>query len=388
MQIVELPVPTTLDEPAATDFVATVAVRNEVQNLICGQQAGVFSAEELLPNWTDPYAPKRLFAGCVDGRIVARGVCETAVNGSPDVALLQIEVLAKFRGMGIGTALLDAMIAAAREEGRTTLQAYAGAAEQSGQRLTAATGHGSVPVDDPGVRFLLRHGWTLEQVERGSRLPLPVADLDARVSAAQEASGPDYRVHTWVDRAPTHWVPDLAELGTGMGTDAPSAELEAEDVWTPERWIEEEERNEGSPRTLLVAAVEHVPSGRIVGFTELSAPAELDRAEPGRHHRRARSPRAPARHAAEGREPRAPPAAAAGASRGDHIQRRGEPAHARRQRGGRVRAVRLRGGVEEDAGALNSRGSTVPRRDPRFGVNDLGEFLSLSLAGRCCGSVG
>lgn len=84
-------------------------------------------------------------------------------------------------------------------------------------------------------------------------------------------------MHTWVDRAPTHWVPDLAELGTGMGTDAPSAELEAEDVWTPERWIEEEERNEGSPRTLLVAAVEHLPSGRIVGFTELSAPAESDR---------------------------------------------------------------------------------------------------------------
>lgn len=74
MEIVQLPVPTTLDEPAATDFVATVAVRNEVQNLILGAEAGTFSAEELLPNWTDPYSPKRLFAGRVDGRRARRAV--------------------------------------------------------------------------------------------------------------------------------------------------------------------------------------------------------------------------------------------------------------------------------------------------------------------------
>ncbi len=67
-------------------------------------------------------------------------------------------------------------------------------------------------------------------------------------------------------------------LYTRMSTDAPSAGLEEpEDVWTVERLLDTEEKSALSPRSELVAVVEHVPTGRLVGYTELSVPAELDR---------------------------------------------------------------------------------------------------------------
>ena len=67
-------------------------------------------------------------------------------------------------------------------------------------------------------------------------------------------------------------------LLTRMSTDAPSAGLdEPEDPWSVERLVLEEERHASSPRTALVAAVEHVPTGTLAGFTSLDAPRETHR---------------------------------------------------------------------------------------------------------------
>src|SRR5690606_29522647 len=118
-----------------------------------------------------------------------------------------------------------------------------------------------------------------EQVERLSRLPLPVPGLDDLVAAAAAASGPDYVVHRWTGGTPERWREDMALLATRMSTDAPSAGLEEpEDVWTVERIIEADARIAANPRERIVAAVEHVPSGHLAGFTVLSAPKQLHRA--------------------------------------------------------------------------------------------------------------
>ena len=53
------------------------------------------------------------------------------------------------------------------------------------------TGFGSVPRDHEDTRFLLARGYRLEQVERASRLALPVEGLVARLAAAQHFSGAD-----------------------------------------------------------------------------------------------------------------------------------------------------------------------------------------------------
>jgi len=66
-------------------------------------------------------------------------------------------------------------------------------------------------------------------------------------------------------------------LLTRMSTDAPSAGLEEpEDEWTVERLLTDEESNAGV-RIALTTAVEHVPSGALVGFTEIAVPTEQDR---------------------------------------------------------------------------------------------------------------
>lgn len=278
----ELPIPTAPGADGWADFRAATAVRNAVEAAAYGTGELALSAEELLPFWLNQqYAPARMLAARVAGEIVARGVYETLPEASTDVAWVAVEVLPAFRRRGIGTALADRLEAIADEEGRVRTLVYTASSDAPGERLPSPTGFGSVPLANPEVRFLLARGYTLEQVERGSRLPLPVDDgeLARHLDAASKASGPDYVVHRWVDRTPERWREDMALLRTRMTTDAPSAGLEEpEEVWTVERVVLEEEAFADGPRTTLTAVVEHLPSGRLAGFTELSVPAEADRA--------------------------------------------------------------------------------------------------------------
>jgi GNAT superfamily N-acetyltransferase len=70
----------------------------------------------------------------------------------------------------------------------------------------------------------------------------------------------------------------MAFLRQLMSTEEPDAGLEEpEDLWTVERLLANEERLAESPRTLVTAAVEHLPTGAIAGFTTLSVPTEVDR---------------------------------------------------------------------------------------------------------------
>lgn len=280
--IERLSVPPSLDAPGAEDFLASVDVRNAVRVHDAGTEDVAASAELLLPGWLDPHEPKILLVARVDGRIVARGVCERRVTET-ETAWLIAEVHPEYRGRGIGRALSLALEKAARAEGRTKLIVYAPSPEPAAgdERVDAPTGFGSVPAGNPEVRLLRDLGYTLEQVERGSRLQLPVdPELLSAATARARASAPEaeYRLHSWVDRTPPQWREGIVHLLTRMSTDAPSAGLEEpEDEWTIERLLADEESNAGV-RIALTTAVEHVPSGALVGFTEIAVPTEQDRA--------------------------------------------------------------------------------------------------------------
>jgi GNAT superfamily N-acetyltransferase len=276
--ISELMIPKDLDGPHGDDFREMVEVRTIIEEDRFGTPELTYSAEELLPGWLDEHEPKRLAVARVGGRQVARGIYETRPEGAADVAWVNVEVLPTHRGKGIGTALAAWIEDLARAEGRTTLHTYSLAKDVPGERVPAPTGFGSLPADDPGVRFLMRRDWTLEQIERSSRLVLPAVGLEEQLAAAVAASGPDYRVHTWVDRTPERWLPDIALLATRMSTDAPTAGLDSgEEVWTVQRVLDAEELQAASPRRQLIAAVEHVPSATLAGYTELSVPPEVER---------------------------------------------------------------------------------------------------------------
>ena len=280
--IEELTIPATLDgSPAARDFEQSVEARNAAEAASFGATGMDFTAAELLPGWQESaHERRRLFGARVDGRIVARGTFETRKQGDAvATAWLSVQVDPASTRRGIGRALADAVEAAAVAEGKRKLQVYASTLAADGPRLDSPTGFGSLPAEGREVRFLLARGFALEQVERASRLDLPVAPdlLERRRAVAEERSG-DYRVRLWEGRAPAELLPDLAVLATRMSTDAPSAGLQQdEDVWTVERWLEHEERDAQSPRATLYAAAEHLPSGRLAGYTELSVPRDPSR---------------------------------------------------------------------------------------------------------------
>jgi len=265
----EIVIPQTLDDPSGPDFSGSIAVRNAVQAAAFGTNEMFMPADDMLPFWLDPHEPKRLLVARIDGRIVARAVVEHTLESS-EIAWVTVEVLPEFRAVGIGSALADRAEGLASDVDRIVV--YAPLPDASGDRVHPPTGFGSLPADRPEVRFLIARGYTLEQVERASRLALPAPALPA-------APPPDgYRVHQWIDRTPERWLPDMAALFTLMSTDEPSAGLdEPEDVWTVERLVEYEQRRSSGSREYLVSVVEHVPSGKVVGLTELAVPADLER---------------------------------------------------------------------------------------------------------------
>lgn len=278
----ELSIPAAPGRPGWAEFAAAVEVRNRVEAHGYGTGELAQSAEELLPAFLTPeHSPRRLFVARAAGAIVARAVYETQSDPASEFAWFTVEVLPAWRGRGIGSALSTVLESLADAERRSSRVIYAVSPPGPGERLAAPTGFGSVPLANPEVRFLLERGYRLEQVERGSRLQLPVdpAFLADQLAAAGARAGEDYTVLSWTGRTPERWLADLALLYTRMSTDAPTAGLEEpEEVWSVERLRREQEAYATGPRVAVVTAALHRPSGRLAGFTELSVPGDPGRA--------------------------------------------------------------------------------------------------------------
>jgi GNAT superfamily N-acetyltransferase len=277
----EIVIPATIDAPDAVDFIEMTHVRNEIEADTFGNRDLAYEPAELLPHWQNPYQPQTCLVARVDGRIVARGVYEAPIENDSIEVWLAIEVLPAFRRRGIGSALFDRLRAMSKADGRAVLQSYAiHKSAESGETLPSPTGFGSVPLGNPETRFLLERDFTLQQVERISRLDLPVdaTSFAASLAAATKAAGSDYRLVRWTGRTPDPWLDGIALLHRRMSTDAPGAGMEfTEEVWDADRVRALDDSRDASPRTMLVVAAEHVPTGTLAGFTELFVPIEVSR---------------------------------------------------------------------------------------------------------------
>ncbi len=281
--IEEIEIPTGPDHPTYAAFDASVAIRNAVEAEAVGSLALAITTDELLPIYQDTeYEPHRLWLAWVDGEVVGRGMLSWTIVEESPAAWVYFEVGLAHRNRGIGTALMEIVEAEARKLDKTIVQGNGTHLQVSGGTdIVPPTGFGSVNTADPGVRFLHKHGYTLEQIARGStiRLPADPVLLAQSRAAADAKAGPDYRVLTWEGPTPAEWLFDLARLKEQMSTDEPQAGLEVTpEVWDDARVRKHDEDSAAGGRVMLTTVVEHIPTGRLVAINELSVPADLSRA--------------------------------------------------------------------------------------------------------------
>lgn len=271
IEIRPLTIPDSIDATDASDFVEMVRVRNTVYREISGHDDHRISADELLPHYRPtPYERRLAWVVVEDGAIVGRVGVDLPNEDGSKIAMWLIELQRDVWGRGIGTAAYELVERTARENGRTVLQAWAEHPAAPGPRLAPPTGFGEIPRDHV-ARFFLRHGYTLEQVERNSAFDLTGSfDTVERLLAEARAASADYRVVQWFAPTPPEYAEGYAWMKSRMSTDAPSAGLEFdEETWDPARIAQHDARYTETGRTLQVTAAQHIATGTLCAFNEL-----------------------------------------------------------------------------------------------------------------------
>lgn len=273
--IEEIAIPATVAEADLPTFQQITDLRNVIVAEYLDDVMATDRVEELLSSiMNQTYERNRLFVVRHEGSMVAHAWLSWAVEPGTRVSWIEVNVHPDHRKQGIGSALIDRLEAISRHDGRPIAQ---GGGKHhitiSGPRLESPTGFGELPRKDPVVRFLLEHGYTLEQVYRISLLRLPAAaeTLSARLVEAQAHAGSDYRIHRWTGPTPLRWRDDVAVIMNRMSTDAPAGNLEVEEEpWDADRVRQQDERRTMAGRIGLVAAVEHIPTGKLVAYSGMS----------------------------------------------------------------------------------------------------------------------
>ncbi|MFF0294786.1 GNAT family N-acetyltransferase [Kitasatospora sp. NPDC004614] len=157
------------------------------------------------------------------------------------------------RRRGVGSALLSAAAAAAREDGRRAMlvQAVEGS---------------------PGDAFLTARGF-------GRALALDYARLDltsptSAPAATEVPLHPGYRLISWLGSCPDEWLATFTVSRTAMD-DTPMGDTDfGVVVWDEARVLAAEKAVEDRGELLHTVAVVEEATGSIVGFTELVLPAD------------------------------------------------------------------------------------------------------------------
>lgn len=174
------------------------------------------------------------------------------------VAMLWLSVRHDARGRGIGGALLSRAERIAAEHGRRTVLAET---EWAAGATDAAEG------------WAAAHGYAIAQTTLRSRQALP-GDRSVLHGMLAGPGAEDYAVETIVDDLPESWLDDLAVLHRRMSTDAPLGDLQTEEeMWDAERVRTHHESMRVGRRRIVESVARHLPTDRLVGYTEVHVPS-------------------------------------------------------------------------------------------------------------------
>ena len=212
---------------------------------------------------TEPDADTRcvLLVARERGVVIGAARLELPQRDNRHLVELVLAVHPAARHRGAGRALADEVERRARELGRDTLLTYADeppeAPAPSGNRLAA-----------------LALGYSVVQTEVRRDIDLPLAPaLVQRLEADSRPHAADYRLVTWWDRCPDELVADRAELSRAMSTDIPKDQMDwREELWDAARVRRTEARVAAMDRTFVCGGAVHVPSGRLVAYTDMGLP--------------------------------------------------------------------------------------------------------------------
>lgn len=209
----------------------------------------------------------------LDGRIVGCVPLNISHDGDGGMAIGTIALLKEHWGRGIGTAVLRFVEEQARTAGVRRLLCWNQhrGADARGE-VASPTGFGAVP-NDHAARFLQRHDFRLEQVERASELRWTSDSEDHLRSLQHEAQthALDYRVVQWMLPTPSAHLDGYAWLKSRMSTDVPDAALDMPvERWDAERVHRHDARYAARGARVLVTAAQHIATGELCAFNELA----------------------------------------------------------------------------------------------------------------------
>jgi len=274
-EIIILPDVTTRDELNVEFCQGLIDVSRAVAIDTTGDDDNVWTMNELF-SFCKPSAQRRhtLLAALDDGVVVGSAEVSSPLLDNLNLAEVYVEVHPNHRRLGIGSALLAQAEARAKTQGRTVWHSWVTTRPPSTDSplVTAPTGD-SISANSPGWLFGSHHGYALEQVERDAVLDLPIENnqLESwRDGALATANG--YRLHCWPSvPIAEQWLEDYALLRGQVPTEAPNAGLVNEDQkWDVSRLLEDWQQDVFAGYHSMVVAAEHIDTGQLVAFTELS----------------------------------------------------------------------------------------------------------------------
>lgn len=250
-----------------------------------GDDDFVETAEEALAGLREQdYHEKIVLVAVEEGAIVGRVEADFPLDEDAETVSLLLDVVPALRGRGIGSALLAAGEELAAEGGRTVISTYTEhpvrSLPEEGSWVRAPAGSAGLPADHPGVRFALRHGYRLGQIERSSELALPLPPVREVALASTAATADGYRVVSWFGSAPDHLLDAFAALKERMAIDVPQTGIALDrEAWTGDRVRAQERELAARGEPLLVTVAQHAETGELAAYTEIAVPGDGEKAE-------------------------------------------------------------------------------------------------------------